>query len=1142
MRFGVLGPLGVWTADGRPVRIPELKVRALLACLLVHRGRPVSADRLVEDLWGERLPGNPAGALQHKVWQLRRALEAVEPGGRDLVVSQGQAYRLLVAADAVDAGRFEELTARARAAGDPRARAGLLADALAEWRGPAYADFADDEFTRPARDRLEEQRLTALEEQAEARIDLGEHALVADELGEPVALHPLRERLRAAHLRALYLAGRQSAALAGYAELRTRLAEELGLDPSPDLAALHRAILTQDPTLAGGASPGTGAVRPATLAAAPSARSGSSAPTVPSVPTPPTPPTVSAVPTPPIPSTAPTPLIGREEAIGELAELLGVHRLVTLTGSGGVGKTRLALTVAARLGDRFPGGVRFAELAALGPGPAPAHDGAPPGRPSDVYEALASLFGVRDDVAVPPGQAPPTPADRLAQAIGGQPALLVLDNCEHVGEAVAALAEELLRVLPELRILATSQLPLGLAGEYLREVEPLRRPEPSAVLSPRELLRFGAVELFVARASAAAPNFVLDESTAGAVASICRRLGGVPLALEMAAKRVRALGVRELDARLDDRLQLLTAGSRSAPARQRTLRAVIDWSWELLGPRERAVLRRLAVHADGCTLAAAEETCAGDDFDRFEVLDLLARLVDCSLVVMADGDDGPRYRMLESVAAYGREQLREAGEQEDLERRHRRYYTEFAERAEGPLRGHGQREWLRRLDTEYPNLRAALDGAVRAGDAACALRLANALTWYWYLRGRAGEAQRSLSAALSLTAGTPDAAAARATAWRGGFTLALGGSADPLAEYRAALAPYERVDDAPARARAEWFLGGNLYGIGDLGPSEELMDRALAAFRSLGDRWGTAAALSSRAFHAKRRGHTAAMRRDGEQSLELFRELGDRWGQLQAMVPLETLAELDGDYARAARLYRDGLRIAEDLGLWPQVSFHLAGIGRIALLNRDYARAREFHERARRLAVERADRFGELFAEIGLGMGARREGDLDGAEAHMRSVLALHRRMRYEVGLAALVLAELGFCAELRGDAAGARELQLEGYEAARSTGDPRAVALALEGLAGAQALAGHPDHAARLLGAAEAARLSVGVPLPEAERFDVDRVGAAARQALGPSAYGTEHAHGATLAVAELLAHPSLPRGTQTCDGGRAQPAAWAV
>ncbi|MBK5996118.1 winged helix-turn-helix domain-containing protein, partial [Streptomyces sp. MBT58] len=340
MRFGVLGPLAVWTADGRTVRVPELKVRALLALLLAQQGRPVSADRLIDELWGSKLPSNPTGVLQTKVWQLRRALEDAEPGGRELVVSLAPGYRLRVDGDTVDSGRFHRLTARARSTGDPRERAALLADALAVWRGPAFADFSDEEFARAARDRLDEQRLTALEEQAEVRLELGEHALVADELGDLVALHPLRERLRTAHVRALYLAGRQGAALSSYADLRERLAETLGVDPSPELAALHRSILNQDPRLTAAPSPATSAVRPATNVPA-----------------------------------ALTELIGRDGAIGELRTLLAANRLVTLTGAGGVGKTRLALAVASQVVDRFPGGVRLAEFAVLDPPRGPAGTG-----------------------------------------------------------------------------------------------------------------------------------------------------------------------------------------------------------------------------------------------------------------------------------------------------------------------------------------------------------------------------------------------------------------------------------------------------------------------------------------------------------------------------------------------------------------------------------------------------------------------------------------------------------------------------------------------------------------------------------------------------------------------------------------------
>ncbi|MER5768647.1 BTAD domain-containing putative transcriptional regulator [Streptomyces sp. NPDC001985] len=1081
MHFGVLGSLAVWTADGRAVRLPGLKVRALLACLLAHRGRPVSADRLIDDLWGTGPPGNPLGVLHSKVWQLRRTLERAEPGGRDLVVSLAPGYALRTGPDAVDADRFHALVTRARAAGGPRPRAALLADALALWRGPAFADFADEEFTRAARDRLEERRLTALEEQAEARLDLGEHALVADELGDLVALHPLRERLRAAQVRALYLAGRQSDALSSYADLRGRLADSLGLDPGPELAALHQAILTQDAALTAAPSPGTAAARPPT-----------------NVPT------------------SLTGLIGRTEAIGELRELLAANRLVTLIGSGGVGKTQLALAAAALVTDEFPGGVRLVEFGALDPSP----DGVRTTR--ELYEVLGAVLHVRDDTASGPGSggAPPSPADRVAQALGERPALLVFDNCEHVAAPVAELTERLLRAVPALRILATSQVPLGVTGEYLQEVPPLRRPGPAAELSPATVRRYSAVELFVTRATAAAPRFVLDAANVGAVVSICRRLDGIPLALEMAATRVRVLGVAELAARLDDRFPLLASGVRGAPARQRTLRAVIDWSWELLGDRERTVLRRLAVHADGCTLDAAEEVCAGDDLDRTEVLDLVARLVDWSLVVMTDGPDGPRYQLLESVTAYCVERLTDSGESDGVRRAHRDYYTALAERAEPHLRGHGQRRWLHRLDAETANLRTALDCAVRCGDADRALRLTNALSWYWYLRGRSNEARRSLTVALSL-GGAPPAAVARATALLGGFRLVLGGVADPVAEYRAALLPYEEVDDPGGRARAQWFLGSSLYGIGDVAPSEELVQRALTAFRSLGDRWGTAAALGSRTYHANLRGDLAALRRDGERSLELFRELGDQWGQLQASVPLGTLAEITGDYQRAGRLYREGLRMAEDLGLWPQVSFHLSGLGRVALLTGDLPRARDLHERAARLAAGQSDSFGEQYAETGLALGARRAGDLDAAERHLLRVLDLHRRMGYEPARPSLILVELGFLAEARGDAPAALTLQRNAHTAARATGDPRAIALTLEGLAGAHSLSPHPTQAARLLGAATTTRHSVHAPLRGGERFDVDRIATRLISALGEARYAAEFAMGGATAPEEYLAEP---------------------
>ncbi|MCD9900151.1 hypothetical protein LUR56_08755 [Streptomyces sp. MT29] len=611
---------------------------------------------------------------------------------------------------------------------------------------------------------------------------------------------------------------------------------------------------------------------------------------------------------------------------------------MTLTGAGGVGKTRLALAMASEVVDRFPGGVRLAEFAVLDPPRGPAGRAAAGASPAGVHEVVGAPLGVRDDAGPNPGGGAPLSAvDRLAHALGDEASLLVLDNCEHVVEDAAELAERLLKAAPRLRILATSRKPLGITGEHLQEVPPLRHPGPAADLGPAAVRRFSAVRLFEARAVAAAPRFVLDRRNVAAVVSICRRLDGIPLALEMAATRVRSLGVAELEARLDDRFPLLATGSRSAPERQRTLRSVIDWSWDLLDEEERAVLRRLAVHSDGATLDAAEVVCGAGGPDRAPVIDVLARLVDCSLLVVAEGTDGPRYRLLESVAAYCTERLREKGEFDEVRRLHRAYYTELAERADPHLRGHGQRQWLRRMDAETANLRAALDSAVQDGDADRALRLVNAVAWYWRLRGRNQEAERSHALALSVAdeAGLP--------VLEGADRVLLGGPGHRLAGGLPVGGPRQHRSPGGVRGRAPALRGGGRPGragqvpvVPGLPPLRHQGRGARAragrprldGFRSLGDRWGMAAALDSRTYHGMLSGDFGAVRRDGEQSLALFRDLGDQWGQLQAMVPLQTLAEAVGDYAYAGRLYRDGLRMAEDLGLWRDVAFQLSGLGR----------------------------------------------------------------------------------------------------------------------------------------------------------------------------------------------------------------------
>jgi predicted ATPase/DNA-binding SARP family transcriptional activator len=1063
VRFGVLGPLAVWTTGGAVVPVPEAKVRALLAELLVHDGRPVSTDELIEDLWSGHPPGKPVGTLQAKVSHLRRVLEDAEPGGRQLVVSVPSAYQLDTSTAVVDAGQFAALAERARATDDLRDRVALLTEALGLW-GPAFADVGGESFARPAVTRLEEERLVVLEERIEARLGLGEHHDVAGELSELVALHPLRERLRGAHMRALYRAGRQSEALASYGELRDQLVEELGVDPSPELAELHLAILRHDPQLA--------------------------------------PPRMG-----PVPGNLPvalTDLIGRATGIAEVTKLLTAHRLVTLTGPGGVGKTRLAVEAAGRMGATYADGAWLVELGPVGPHRAAA----------DVGSLVATVNATLDIREAPASGAGPAAAvDGLARALRAKNSLLVLDNCEHVVEAAAELARRLLTAAPNLRILATSREPLGLAGEALWIVPPLEAPGPDLDPEPGSLQAFSAVQLFVARAAAAAPGFALSPTNAAAVAAICRRLDGIPLALELAATRVRGLGVHELATRVDDRFRLLVANQHGGPRRQQTLRAVIDWSWDLLGPTEQAVLRRLAVGADACALAGAEQICSGDGVEATDVAPVLARLVDRSMVVMVDTGGAPRYRLLESVAAYGLDRLVAAGEANEVRRRHRRYHTELTEQAAAQLRGPDQREWMERLDPEAADLRRSLETAVEDDDSGLALRLVNAAAWYWFLRGRLVDGRRALETALAAARGRGAPARAQAHAWLTGFSLLAGHVVGSVDRAREAATLCDAIDQPAEQARARWFLGFATSDWGDPSTSDELVTRALTASRSVGDHWGIAAALSTRAKLAYLRGDLTAVRDNGEQSFTLFRDLGDGWGQLQATEWLGAEAMAIGDYDRATQLYQDGRRMAEALALWPQAADQMSWLGRVEALVGDPTHARSLHRRAMQLATDHGYQPGADFAELGLADTARRQGDLATAEHHLTRVLDRIHANDLDPGMTdALVLAQLGFVAEQTGDAQTARARHLGSLTIARKLGDPRAIARALEGLAGAHTLTGNPERAAELLGAAEAARNAAGAPLPPALRTDADRITHRARAALGPARFAAAHDDGTNL------------------------------
>ena len=665
MEFGILGPLTV-RSGGRDMTIGGRQQRRLLAALLVSAGTVVSSDRLAAVLWGDEWPATALTTLYAHLSRLRGTLHA---DGAGVLLTQPPGYVLRIGAEQVDAGRFERLLADARAAAadQPATALARLDEALALWRGPAYAEFAEADFVRPEAMRLEELRLAAMEERFDAGLALGRHADLVGAIEAYATEHPMRERCQGQLMVALYRCGRHAEALAAFRAFRDRLDEELGVEPSAELRDLHTAVLRQDPRLDG-------------------------------------PPPSSAVPVEPAPRpqgglpAATSSLVGRDRDLAVIVAALADCRLLTLTGPGGVGKTRLAVQAATDAAHRYADGAWFSELAPVTDGTAVAH-------------ALATAVGATQQ----PGQ----DIERSVLAfLTTRRVLLVVDNCEHVLGEAARLVQAILRDCPLVTVLATSRTALGIPGETLRPTAPLPVPEPGAVDSP-------AVRLFLDRALAVRPDLDLGTANLEHVAAVCRRLDGLPLAIELAAARIRSLNPADLAARIGDGFALLTTARSTMAARHRTLRAVVDWSYALLRPDEQRLLGSLSVFAGGFTLAAAEYVCGGDT-----LVDALTALVDGSLVTAGSTSEQVRYTMLETIRAYGAELLRVSGELPKLRRTHAGYFVTLAEEAGRGLRGPQEGRWMTALDADVDNLRAAHRWALEETDVDLALRLSAALYQY----------------------------------------------------------------------------------------------------------------------------------------------------------------------------------------------------------------------------------------------------------------------------------------------------------------------------------------------------------------------------------------------------------------------------
>lgn len=728
VEFRVLGPLEI--VDGsRRVSVPQAKQRTLLAALLIHANEVVSADRLLDELWGPEPPRSGVKAVHYHVSKLRRVLRPERgDGDRDRLQTRPPGYVLEVAPDELDATRFERLADEGRLAldDDPARAEVLLNQALTLWRGPAYGEFEFEDFARAEIGRLEEMRLGVVEDRLEAMLALGRTQEAVTALESLLHDQPLRERLWGMLMLGLYRLGRQAEALRAFGEASRRLGEELGIEPTEDLRRLEERILLHDPDLA------WAPLHPHNLVAAVAS------------------------------------FVGREDLLVEIARLLDGRRLVTLTGPGGVGKSRLALETGWRQLERYPHGVWWVEVGSVV-------------APGLLTEQVATTAGVRRERSGSPVE------QTLTQAWQGRPTLLILDNCEHVIPETTRLAGTLLGSLPELRILVTSREPLHLPGETIVAVAPLAVPDPGRPLD--ELAEYPAVRLFCDRAAAVASDFRLSGDNGAAVARLCAQLDGIPLALELAAGRSRLLPPAEMVDRLQDRLDLLAGGGASAPPHHRSLAAAVAWSHDLLDRNERTLFRRLAVFAGGFTLAAAERVCGGDGIDPDAVVDLLGGLVDKSLVTTrATPDGGIRCGMLETLRLYAWQRFETAEECNTLRDRHLDYFHQWAAEHGGLFQWPRDQAAVEEWHREHPNLQAALGWALESGKAPVALAIA-ADTWRsWHETGAYAEGSEWLRRCLARSGRSTGLTAIRALNGAGALAAQSGDFENAEAHYRQAIA------------------------------------------------------------------------------------------------------------------------------------------------------------------------------------------------------------------------------------------------------------------------------------------------------------------------------------------------------------------
>jgi predicted ATPase/DNA-binding SARP family transcriptional activator len=981
--------------EGVAVPVRGAGLRALLALLALERGQPVSADRLIDALWRDGRAANPANALQAQISQLRRIF------GAAAIVTTDAGYALAVGPAEVDVVRFEQLVAKGRrlaAGGEMAPASAALGEALGLRRGDPLAEFTYAGFFDAERAHLGELSLVAIEAKAWADLGLGRHGELVGELAARCREHPLREGLWELLILALYRAGRQAEALRAYTEIRDRLASELGIDPGPALRELQARILAQDPALAPASAPvGPAPVRAPAPTAAGNLRERLSS------------------------------FVGRGDELTQLREAVRSSRLVTLTGPGGTGKTRLAVEAAAGLRAEYPDGAWLVELASVA-------------APDRVGPAVAGALGAVASALGSP-QPPGSAVQLIVRHLAGQSLVVVLDNCEHVIGEAAALADTLAGAVPGLRLIATSREALGIPGEVLVPVSGLAIP--------------AAVELFADRARAVQPGFRAAGKAGDVIEDICRRLDGLPLAVELAAARLRALPLATVADRLDDRFRLLTGGARTALPRQQTLRAVVDWSYDLLFEDERRLFARLAVFTGGCDLTAAEAICADDLVPAGEILDVLSRLVDKSLVTGSGTGGEDRFTQLQTLWQYGRDRLEDSGEAGAMHARHAAYYLQVATEAHDALRGASGPIWRDRLTAELANLRAALNWYIVSGDAAAALALASGMAWLWFINGDFSEGARWLGDALGAHGPCWAELTATAQAWHG---YCVGMSFSPAAavmECEEAVAVLRASDDRGRLAEALVLFATVLVRAQHFGRSLETLAEAHDLLEASGHGWLLAAHDVVAAWNLASTGRLEDAELAARSSLERFDAEGEVLLVVSPLNALASIAEARGNLDAASVAYEALLERCRATDQRLYVPFGLVALAALRARQGDDNDADGLYQEAIGCCLNpwlTAD------AMVGQAAVARRLGDPDRARALLEAAGERYREANLPAGQAG-VLAGLAWWALATDQPSDATIFAADAARVAAVSGDLATQLLADTAVAAATAVTDPTGH-----------------------------------------------------------------------------------